>query len=181
MVSMKKTICTVVCLLLFLGSWAQKKQPNKVHIDNFSKQWESVLSLIDGYKYRNAALILDSVYVAAKSKNDAISMFKAQLFYLKIIHDTSDNAKEDLMLTAEQYSKTEKFPFNALWQSISAEFFWDYYETNRLKILSRPSISREIIIEDIDYWDANRFFDKTASLYFYSNFDHSYCSGSSCY
>src|SRR5690606_26772202 len=60
---------------------------------------------------------------------------------------------------------TVSFPEKAIWQSIAAQLYWNYYQQNRWKILDRTKVSNSVRLDDFEQWDASRFFEKATTLY----------------
>jgi hypothetical protein len=104
------------------------------------------------------------VYSEARSKNQPVQMLKAQLYFLRIDAESKEDADSLNIARAEAEASTTEFPINAVWQSIAAQLYWQFYQNNRYEILSRTGTA-EAIGNDFEQWDAAKFFVKTSSLY----------------
>ena len=56
---------------------------------------------------------------------------------------------------------------NAIWQSVAAQLYWQYYQSHLYELLSRTRTA-EAVGNDFEQWDAAKFFDKSAELYLQS-------------
>jgi len=157
---MYKKLFLFACILSFTcsGIFAQNKTMN-----TFEQQWRTVDSLMDKGLPKSALKIALQILKEAETKNDAANKIKAQLFLLTgdASSENSDNAN---ITKAEQYISQTSGAEKALWQSITGEMYWNYYQNNRYKLLSRTALS-ETNSTDINTWDAPAFFEKIAQLY----------------
>ncbi len=126
--------------------------------------WRALDSLLESKNISEALILTDSIRKLATTNRDPQLVVKAKLYLLKIMKDTAAT-DEDILAAAEGHIKEDRFPYNAIWQSIAASLYRDYYQRHRTMILERPVISREVLVTDIDHWDVNRFYDRIASLY----------------
>jgi TonB-dependent SusC/RagA subfamily outer membrane receptor len=77
---------------------------------------------------------------------------------------TEEDADVKKIREAEQQVAETKGVEKALWESITAQFYWNYYQQHRYKILDRTTLS-ETTSDDFATWDATAFFQKIAALY----------------
>ncbi|HRO42246.1 MAG TPA: alpha-2-macroglobulin family protein [Flavipsychrobacter sp.] len=131
----------------------------------YSKEWKRADSLLQNGFPESAAKIAQSIYDRASKKNEQVQMVKAQLYLMSADFQRNEEAFQDAIKKAEQNATTASFPNNAIWQSIAAQLYWNYYQQYRWKILDRTKVSANTGIEDFEQWDANRFFEKASSLY----------------
>ncbi len=109
--------------------------------DIYFRQWNRILGLIEQQKPKSAAELIDSVYEVAKMKDDKIIQLKAELYYLLVVKDTSESADRDLIALAEKHIQSSTFPYQAVWQSVTAELYWNYYNNNRYRFLERSHLA----------------------------------------
>jgi uncharacterized protein YfaS (alpha-2-macroglobulin family) len=157
---MKHYLLLLAILLPFLAA-GQENTSN----EPYGREWQKADSLINGGFPESAMKILETVYQQAKAKNQQVQMLKAQLYMMKGDFQKNEDAARDAILRAEKETANTGFPVNAVWQSITAQLYWNYYTYNRWKILSRTRVESGKEISDLEQWDAARFFDKIASLY----------------
>ncbi|HYD20471.1 MAG TPA: alpha-2-macroglobulin family protein [Flavipsychrobacter sp.] len=150
----------ILFLLCFALPFMAGAQSNN---EPYKRDWEKADSLLNRGFPESAKKILDGVYAQAKAKNQQVAMLKAQLFLMKGDFQKNEDAAKDAILKAEQETKSTGFPVSAVWQSITAQLYWNYYINNRWKILDRTATNTTG--NDFEQWDAAKFFDKIASLY----------------
>jgi uncharacterized protein YfaS (alpha-2-macroglobulin family) len=131
----------------------------------YSREWKQYDSLMAKGLPKSAKAIADKVYKQAKEKSQQPQMIKAQLYILQTNFQIEEEAGIESIKTAESEIKTTSFPSSAIWQSIAAQLYWNYYTTHRWEILNRTSVSAATEISDIKEWDASRFYNKVSSLY----------------
>ncbi|MBL7717716.1 MAG: alpha-2-macroglobulin [Flavipsychrobacter sp.] len=155
---MKKYLVLLCSLFPFLASGQENNEL-------YAREWRQADSLLDRGFPESAGKILDEVYRQAKANNQQVQMLKAQLYLVKGDFQKNEDAARDAILRAEREAATTPFPVKAVWQSIAAQLYWSYYAQNRWKILGRTRVGNEKQLDDLEQWDASRFFSKTASLY----------------
>jgi uncharacterized protein YfaS (alpha-2-macroglobulin family) len=131
----------------------------------YSGEWKKADSLLQRGLPQSAAKIAQSIYDRATQKGEQVQMMKAQLYLMSADFQRNEEAFQDAIKKAEQNAASSAFPNNAIWQSIAAQLYWNYYQQNRWKILERTKTSVGTTIEDFEQWDAGRFFAKASSLY----------------
>lgn len=157
---MKKILFVFAVLIAApLLVFAQSKE------DLYDKEWKKADSLFDRGLPKSAQKVAEDVYNKAKAKNQQVQVLKAQLYLLKIQQQTNEEASAENISKAEQEIRNTDFPLNAVWQSIAAQLYWNYYQQNRGKILDRTTVGGEATVADFEQWDANRFYSKVSSLY----------------
>lgn len=133
--------------------------------ESFGKEWKQADSLLRNGFPESAAKMAQSVYDRASKKADQIQMMKAQLYIMSADFQRNEEAFQDAIKKAEQNAATAQFPNSAIWRSIAAQLYWDYYQQSRWKILDRTRVGAGTDINDFEQWDANRFFEKASALY----------------
>ncbi len=152
-----KNILFLICFSLpFLAGAQNNKEP-------YTREWAKADSFLNRGLPESAQKILDDVYKQAKAKNQQLQMLKSQVYMMKGDFQKNEDAVKDAILRAEKETANTSFPVNAVWQSITAQLYWNYYNTNRWKILNRTATNTTG--EDFEQWDAGKFFDKVAALY----------------
>ncbi|MEO6830991.1 MAG: alpha-2-macroglobulin family protein [Chitinophagaceae bacterium] len=156
----------LLSLLLFL-SFNALAQPHMKFNSPYDAQWKKTDSLMNQSLPKSARDIVEKIYQDAQAKNIPVQMLKAQIYFMRL--NTRDNEAADSLNIARAESEIQKtpFPLKAVWQSIAAELYWDYYQQNRYKILQRTTTT-EAIGNDFEQWDAAKFAAKTSALYYQS-------------
>ncbi|RYG54679.1 MAG: hypothetical protein EOO01_00850, partial [Chitinophagaceae bacterium] len=129
------------------------------------KEWGKADSLLQQGFPESAGKIAQNLYDKARQRGDQVYMMKAQLFMMTASFQRSERAFEDAIVTAEQQSQTTSFPANAIWQSIAAQLYWNYYQQHRYNIHQRTRVEAAQEIADFAQWDASRFFARASALY----------------
>ncbi len=133
-------------------------------------QYENVWPRIDTFMQKqlpqSAVKVADSVYKDAQKSGGPISAMKAQLYLLQIHYQLNDNGDSAAIYEAEHYAATAEFPYKAMWQSITAQLYWNYYQSKSDEILERSNVKDND--PNFEFWDARHFFEKITALYFAS-------------
>lgn len=157
---MQKIFLTVVLSLLFFTQNIHAQNMS----DNFKKEWEQVDSLYMRGLPKSAIEMAQKIQTVAEQKKDSPNMIKAQLFLLAANDGHEEGAEVSNITLAESYIAKASGIEKALWQSITAEMYWNYYQNNRWQILRRTTLEVNTST-DIATWDARSFYHKVAGLY----------------
>lgn len=158
---MKKWLSICCSLLLPLLTMAQNNNsPNEL----YAAQWRKVDSLMNQGLPQSAAKQITSIYVQAKNKNQTVQMIKAQVYLMRVARQTEEDADSLVMAQVEKEIEVTAFPVKALWQSIGAQLYWNYYQNNRWNIMNRTALAGDPG-PDFRMWDASAFAGRTSELY----------------
>lgn len=152
----------VVALPLVLGTKTVKSQG--MNQNNYQAKWQQIDSLMGKERMQTAEKMVQELYTNAKANNNMVQALKAQLYLLRINDAYKENADSLNIIFAEKESRTSDFPANAIWSSIAAQLYWNYYQQNRWTILQRTKTANEVS-NDFAFWDAAKFYDKVSRLY----------------
>src|SRR5690606_9385585 len=139
---------------------AQKKQP----ADSFHHHWEQIDSLVNNGLPQSAMKIVREIKTTAQQRGDNANAIKATLFLIAQEALTEENKPAFAIQQADSMIRVSDGPEKALWQSISAELYWQYYQRNRWTILNRTPIIGEPPA-DMATWDAATLIAKASDLY----------------
>ncbi len=139
---------------------AQQNHPN----DSFHHQWQQIDSLMDKGLPQSAAKIALQVLANAQQQADNPNAIKAQLFLMGVDETIGENATTANIARIDSIIRQRDGAEKAIWQSITAELYWNYYQRNRWNILSRTPIVGEPPV-DIATWDAAALISKASDLY----------------
>jgi len=129
----------------------------------YQKDWQKVDSLMDRGLPQSARGLLENIYAKARKENQQAEALKAQLYLLQTGMSEEDAYKTAIQ-KADSLAQTSAFPFSNIWQSISGEMLWNYYNQQRWQILNRTALA-ENDSKDLDEWDAPKFFQEISSRY----------------
>src|SRR5690606_5853885 len=104
------------------------------------------------------------IKTTAQREGDNANTIKATLFLIAQEALTEENEPTFAIQQADSMTRISDGPEKALWQSISAELYWQYYQRNRWTILNRTPIAGEPPA-DIATWDAATLIAKASDLY----------------
>ncbi len=151
-------LSTILLFPFFLFGQEEENEPYK-------KEWKKADSLLNNGFPESAQKIAEDILSRASQKQQQVQMMKAQIYLMNAGFQRSEEAFQEAILKAEKEAASQNFPNNAIWHSIAAELYWNYYQNNRYQILDRTRVSTDTKIEDFEQWDASRFFEKTAAHY----------------
>lgn len=152
-------------ILLFCSlSISAFSQPHMNFNNTYDTDWKKVDELINQDLPKSAREQVEKIYQAASGSNNQTQMLKAQIYFLRLNNQDNEQADSLNIAKAESEIKKTPFPLNAVWKSIAAQLYWNYYQNNRYKILQRSTTS-EAIGTDFEQWDAAKFAAKTTELY----------------
>lgn len=132
--------------------------------NNYEEQWHKADSLMSRSLPQSAEKIVKTIYQDALKNGNQVQVLKAEIYFLKINTQTKENAEKENILAAEKEIKNAFFPNKAIWQSLTAALYWNYYTNNRWQILSRTTVSGQTS-DDFETWDANHFYKKVTELH----------------
>lgn len=131
----------------------------------YSREWQKADSLLSSGFPESAANVVNDLYKKAQQKGEQVQMLKAELFLLSTDFQRSEEAYKEAINKAESYIAKNNFPVKNIWQSVTAQLYWSYYQQNRWQIMNRTNVNDDVNIDDFEQWDAKRFFDKISILY----------------
>jgi len=151
------------CLPLVQPLYAQRK-PNSMN-DNYLGRWREADSLMEKNMPESAARIVTAILEDAEIQQAAAQIIKAQLFLMSVADQKEEQSGVDNIKKAEGCIAAAKDDITrAIWQSITAQLYWDYFQANRYKFYNRTAMA-ETVSDDIDTWDAAAFTRKAGALY----------------
>lgn len=131
----------------------------------YEREWKVVDSLLQRGYPESAEKAIQTIYDRASKRNETMQMMKAELYKLSADFQRNEAAFQNAITRIEKKVSTVSFPEKAIWQSIAAQLYWNYYQQNRWKILDRTKVSNSVRLDDFEQWDASRFFEKATTLY----------------
>lgn len=127
-------------------------------------KWAQIDSLVQKGLPESAAKIAREVLATAKQQGDSPNAIKAQLFLMSSEGAKKENAVIQNIQEADSMIQISNGPEKALWQSITAELYWQYYQQARWVILNRTPIVGQPPA-DLATWDAGTLIAKVSDLY----------------
>ena len=127
---------------------------------NYSKQWQSIDSLINKGLPKSAIKFVDKIYAEAKHDNNYNQIVKSFIYKLDLSTQYEEDAFEKNIYQLQNEIKTAKYPTKNLLHSILAQLYWQYYQNNKWKIMQRTQ-TVNFDNKDIKTWTLNAIVDKT--------------------
>jgi len=132
--------------------------------DDYDKDWKLTDSLINMGLPKSALEIVNKIYDKAKSENNAPNFVKAIMYKIKL----QDQTREEAFVAGINDLKSEMeksyFPVKPVLQSMLAEMYWSYYQTNRYKFINRTR-TENFKQDDIRTWDLYKIVDEVIFYY----------------
>jgi len=132
----------------------------------YAAEWRLADSLLQTGLPQSAQQVAQRVYGKARAAGQEAQAMKAQIYLMNALAQNGEGADSVQIAIAEQEARSAAFPFNAIWYSIAAQLYWQYYEQHRWQILQRTRLAASG--DDMAFWDAAKFYDKVSGLYLQS-------------
>ncbi len=154
---------TIILLVIFAATtMTSKSQPKPT--DPYAKEWKDIDSLVNQGLPKSAAEIARTVLASARQKQESAQAIKAQLFLLGADDYVQEGAEAANIQHIDSMIQVAQGAEKAIWQSIQAELYWDYYQQNRWTIWNRTPVAGELPA-DIAAWDGASLIRKASELY----------------
>lgn len=151
-----------ICFLLLFTLRADAQ--NSPHMNSrFEKEWKRIDSLFGRDLPQSAAKQLDALETRLGANGDPAEKLKVQIYRMSIAMQNMENADSFSIGYAEAQAAKATFPQQAIWQSIAAENYWQYYQNHRYEILQRTATTDSAA--DFAFWDTKRFVERASALY----------------
>ena len=147
-------------MLLLLGIGFSSAQAQ----NSYFNQWIKVESLVKQGLPQSALKITDSIYMDAKSANNAPQFLKAALYQIKLRADYQEDFMESSIKQIGQEMESSSTPIKQILHSIQAELYWRYYQGNRYKFMERTKVTNPDP-NDIKTWDLSTLVNRITENY----------------
>ncbi|MHC1706463.1 MAG: alpha-2-macroglobulin [Bacteroidales bacterium] len=127
--------------------------------DEYDKQWIKVEAFIAKALPESALEVTDQIYNRAKKENNQPQQVKASIYKIEILKSYEEDAEEKAILLMQEELKTAAFPASAIYHSILAESYYQYYAGNRYQWYNR-TVTRQIESEDMKTWDLQKLISR---------------------
>lgn len=131
---------------------------------DFKKEWASVDSFISKGLPQSALKEVDKIYAASKKNQNQSQLIKSLLFQIQLTKTNEENATAKGINSIQKEINETTTPVKNILQSVLAGMYWNYYENNRWKILSRTTTT-DVKKNDFETWSPDDFYKKVSSLY----------------
>ncbi|MBK1438748.1 hypothetical protein JHJ32_02010 [Parapedobacter sp. ISTM3] len=148
--------------LLFSTMASMAQRPPET--TSIQQKWQQIDSLVQKGRPESAAAIARKILTEAQKEGLAPHAIKAQLFLMGADERIQENSTIRNIQRIDSIIRISEGAEKAIWQSINAELYWQYYQRNRWTILGRTPIAGAPPA-DISVWDAGTFIAKASDLY----------------
>lgn len=159
---MKLITTAFMTLALIVGALGiinhQIQQPVKEH--DYTLSWRKVQAFEDQGLPESALTIVNEIYAAARSENNARQIVKAVIYRMKFTQYKEEDAFVKNLAGLEDEIRTADFPAKPLLHSMLAEYYWVYYQNNRYRFSDRTR-TVDFDNNDIATWDLEKIVEAT--------------------
>ncbi|WP_353181864.1 alpha-2-macroglobulin family protein, partial [Parapedobacter lycopersici] len=165
---MIRNLFALLVMTIAITSLTMAQQESANH--SFEPAWKQIDSLMDKGLPQSAAKVAQGILATAQAKKDSPNTIKAELFLISVGNTVQENAAISHIQRIDSIIGESTGAEKALWQSINAAYYWQYYQRNRWTILDRtPLVGTPPA--DIATWDAAAFIARASELYLASIID----------
>jgi len=132
--------------------------------NSYENEWKEVESLVRKGLPQSALKIVDSIYLQAKTGNNAPQFLKAALYQIKLRSDYQEDFMESSLEQIGQELENSNSPARQILYSVQAELYWRYYQGNRYKFMERTRISNPDP-KEIKTWDLQTMVNAVSQNY----------------
>ncbi|MES2892681.1 MAG: alpha-2-macroglobulin family protein [Bacteroidota bacterium] len=154
----KKNLLLIALVTFFAGKLAAQKEKD------FATNWQRVAAFEKKGLTKSALKEVLVIYNAAvKTKNDA-QQVKSSIYQVKYRQMIEEDSRETNIFYIDTLIQKASQPAKRILQSMQAEMFWQYLQTNRYKFYNRTNVVDEKAT-DISTWSLEKLHSTISSLY----------------
>ena len=131
---------------------------------DYKKMWDQVDSLNNLQQPRSALEIVEEIYQLAKKENNQPQVIKANLYRISLMAGFEEDHLPKAISQVKNEILTAKSPEKQILNSILAELYQKYYQSNAYNFLNR-SQTVNFDNEDINTWDAQKILLEAKNCY----------------
>ncbi|MDB0037762.1 MG2 domain-containing protein [bacterium] len=166
------TVVVAIFALLLMSQSCEKKNkdntaetPNSIepekqememlkytYTGNYSNLWEKVDSLENDGLYKSALEIIDTIFSKAQTDKNAPQIVKSVIFRMKYTAYVEEDDFINALTELNSLSDKQEFPIKQLIHSVTAEVYWQYYQSNRWEFMNRTQ-TVNFENNDVRTWD----------------------------
>lgn len=132
--------------------------------NNYEYEWKKVDSLIGDGLTKSALDVVNVIYEKAKAEKNAGQFVKAIIHQMKLQQDIEEYSLEKAIERLKSEVETAPTPLKNVLESMLAESYWQYYQTNRYKFYDRSTVAA-VNDTDIATWDLYTIFSHVINHY----------------
>ncbi len=132
--------------------------------DSYKELWSKTDSLVGKGLTRSAIEVVKVIYDKAKAENNTDNFIKSVIYKLKLESQISEDDYVKEIGDLNKEAAEAHFPAKPILQSMTAEVYWKYYQTNRYKFLNRTE-TVDFVPADIRTWDLRKIIEQVILNY----------------
>jgi uncharacterized protein YfaS (alpha-2-macroglobulin family) len=122
---------------------------------NYNDSWDEVDSLEREGLYKSALDVVNSIFEQAQTDKNAPQVVKSVIFRMKYNAYLEEDDFIQAIAELNSLSENQEFPIKPLIHSVTAEVYWQYYQSNRWKFMNR-SQTVNFENDDVRTWDLKK-------------------------
>lgn len=119
---------------------------------NYAELWAKVDSLEKDGLYKSALDVVNTIFSKAQDDSNAPQIVKSVIFRMKYNSYLEEDDFIKALAELNSLSEKEEFPIKQLIHSVTAEVYWQYYQSNRWTFMNRTQ-TVNFENNDVRTWD----------------------------
>ncbi|NUQ22650.1 MAG: hypothetical protein HUU34_01765 [Saprospiraceae bacterium] len=132
--------------------------------DPYKSAWKTIDSLESKGLPRSALERVESLYQKAKRDNNPTQVIKSLMYQVKYLNELEEEGHKKVIVKLQTELAQSDFPVKPILQSILAEVYWGYLQSNFWQISQRTEIA-DYKPDDLQTWSAAQLATESARLY----------------
>lgn len=132
--------------------------------ESYSSEWHKVEEFTNKGLPKSALQVVEKIYSQALKDNNHAQLVKSIAQRTQLKASFEEDPAVSMITSLQQEMSASQYPVTPVLQSMLAQAYWQYYQTNRWTILDRTRVSGDPG-SDIQAWDAQKFVEKSIALY----------------
>lgn len=160
------TILAFGVLPLGLAAWMKLSRPQFQlgPFESYEKEWAKVDSFEEAGLPESAKKYVERIYTLALKDDNSPQIIKSLIYQAKYINTLEEDGQARAIQFVEKEIPKFRFPTTQIANSVLAELYWRFYESNRWQFQERTETAG-FDNEDILTWTTGKIMSKAAGLY----------------
>ncbi len=141
--------------------------PAQLPVKKYEKEWKRVTELIDKGLPKSALAEVKKIYTLAQNQKQDAQVIKSLMYMISLQRENREKNAVLSITELEKELKVRKGSAAAILNSLLAEIYWGYYQSQRWKIYNRTK-TENFSKTDLTTWDAEDFHKRISQLYLLS-------------
>ncbi|PWU02684.1 MAG: alpha-2-macroglobulin [Bacteroidetes bacterium] len=131
---------------------------------NYESLWKKVDSLAQKGLNKSALSATNKIYDQAKKDKNDVQLMKALIFQMHLNIGLEENWDINNLKRIEKEIATASEPAKSILESLAAENYWNYFQSNRYRLYNRTQ-TNNFVKDDIATWGIADFHKRISALY----------------